>query len=165
MRKKFDIISRAHEATLPEMPVTDYSNTKEIKDGPDSVHLQNIYRIPLGVREGIGIWIVDGYKVRATIYPDFGFSGNDLNYHFIPKNEIWLDGQISCEETEYCISTELMERSLRAKGMSYSDAYLKAIDYCTDLRNKMEEKIRQHPPYIIPDTLTRDSGVIDRSEK
>jgi len=165
MRKKFSAVSRAHEAVLPKVAVTDYSNVKEIRDIPDSVQLQNIYRIPLGVRNGIGIWIVDGYLVRASIYPDFGFSGNDLNYHFIPKNEIWLDGQISCEETEYCIATELMERDLRDKGMSYSDAYLKAIDYCTDLRNKMEEKIRRHPPYVIPDTLTRDSGVIDPNEK
>jgi hypothetical protein len=165
MRKKFEAVCRGHESTLPRLPVTDYGNSKEIKDGEDSVQLQNIYRIPLGAREGIGIWIVDGYKVRATIYPDFGFSGNDLNYHFIPKNEIWLDGQISCEETEYCIATELMERRLRARGMSYSDAYLKAIDYCSALRDSMETRIKHHPAYIIPDTLTRDSGVIDPSEK
>ena len=165
MRKKFNSVCRAHESILPVLSVRDYSDAKEIMEGPDSVRLENIYRIPLGVRDGIGIWIVDGYHIRATIYPDFGFSGNDMNYRFIPKNEIWIDGQISCEETEYCIATELLERSLRAKGMSYSDAYQKAIDYCSDLRNKMEEKIRQHPPFLVPDSLTRDAGVIDPAEK
>jgi hypothetical protein len=90
--------------------VTDHDNIKEIKDIPDSIRLQNIYRLPVGIRNGISIWIVDGYLVRKNIFPDFGFSGNDLSCHFIPSKEIWIDGQISCEETEYSISTELMER-------------------------------------------------------
>jgi hypothetical protein len=164
MRKNFDSLSRAHEAALKPVSVLDYSNIKEIKAGPDSVKLDHIYRIPLGIRDGISIWIVDGYRVRALFYPDFGFSGNDLNYHFIPEKEIWLDGQISCEETEYCIATELKERALRAQGLSYSDAYLKAIDYNTAQRDSMKLIIRNHPPYSIPDTITRDAGVIDPNE-
>ena len=66
----------------------------------------------MGTREGISIWIVDGYLVRKNIYPDFGFSGNDLSCHFIPQKEIWIDGQVTCEETEYSIANELMERKL-----------------------------------------------------
>jgi hypothetical protein len=116
-------ICRAHEASLKKVSATDYSNIKEIRGIPDSILIQNIYRIPVGTREGITIWIVDGYMVRKNIYPDFGFSGNDLSCHFIPPKEIWIDGQVSCEETEYSILTEMNERKFMEAGKSYDDAY------------------------------------------
>lgn len=164
MRREFEKICRAHEDSLPKMPVTDFDNTKEIKDIPDSVKLQNIYRVPLGVREGISVWIVDGYLVRKNIYPDFGNSGNDLAYHFIPTKEVWIDGQISAEETEYSIATELMERDLMLKGKSYDDAYEAAIAADSTARAKMNELVRKHPPVAIPDSTTRDAGAIDPNE-
>jgi hypothetical protein len=164
MRRKFEQICRAHEDSLPKMPVTDYDNVKEIKDGPDSVKLQNIYRVPLGERDGIKVWIVDGYLVRKSIYPDFGFSGNDMAYHFIPEKEIWIDGQVSSEETEYSIAIELIEREQMAKGKSYGDAYDAAIADNTEKRKKMEILIKQHPPISVPDSATRDAGEIDPNE-
>jgi len=165
MRHQNEIICKAYEASLPKLPVTDYSGTKEIKDIPDSIRLNNIYRIPLGERNGIKIWIVDGYQVRKTIYPDFGFSGNDQSCHFIPPREIWLDGQISCEETAYCIATEMTIRELMVKGHSYSDAYSAAISENDIRRNQMEVVIRQHPPLVVPDILARDAGIVDPNEK
>jgi hypothetical protein len=165
MRHQFEEICRSHEASLPKMPVTDYENLKEIKDIPDSIQLQNIYRIPMGERNGIKIWIVDGYLVRKDFYPDFGFSGNDLSYHFIPPKEVWIDGQISAEETEYSIGTELMERDLMLKGKSYSDAYEMAIADNQAKRGKMDEMARHQPPVPIPDSTSRDAGVIDPNER
>ncbi len=164
MRRKFEQFCRAHEDSLPKVPVTDYENIKEIKDIPDSVKLQNIYRIPLGERNGIKVWVVDGYLVRKNIYPDFGFSGNDLAYHFIPPREIWIDGQISAEETEYSISTELIERNLMSKGKSYDDAYETAIADNRIKREKMEKLNREHLPIAIPDSTTRDAGQKDPNE-
>jgi hypothetical protein len=145
--------------------VTDYDNTKEIKNSPDSIQLRNIYRIPLGTREGISIWIVDGYLVRKTIYPDFGFSGNDLAYHFIPQKEIWIDGQVACEETEYSISVEMMERRLINEGKSYSDSYEAAVETVRKEREKMEALIRSMNKITVPDSLDRDSGAVDPNEK
>ena len=165
LRRNYNAICRDHEARLPKMSVTDYSNKKEIKDIPDSVSIRNIYRIPVGTRNGTAIWIVDGYMVRATVYPDFGFSGNDLSCHFIPPKEIWIDGQISCEETEFSIASELLEREEMAKGKSYSDAYLIAINHIQKLREAMENIINQHPFYSKGDTITRDAGIIDPNEK
>lgn len=164
MRRRFEQICRAHEDSLPKMTVADYQNSKEIKDIPDSIKLQNIYRVPLGERNGINVWIVDGYLVRKNIFPDFGFSGNDLTYHFIPAKEIWIDGQISSEETEYSIATELMERDLMSKGKSYDDAYESAITDNRAKREKMDELIRQQPPIVIPDSTTRDAGEKDPNE-
>jgi hypothetical protein len=119
----------------------------------------------MGVREGLTIWIVDGYLVRKNIFPDFGFSGNDLVYHFIPPKEIWIDGQVSCEEMEYSIATEQLERKLIHQGSSYSDAYETSVEEIRLLRGKMDHRIRNHPPLVIPDTLQRDSGSIDPLEK
>ena len=165
MRQQFELTCKAHEASLPRVSTRDYNGTREINTLPDSINLHNIYRIPLGERNGITIWIVDGYQVRKTIYPDFGFSGNDQSYHFIPPREIWLDGQISCEETEYCIGIEMTIRDLMSKGKSYSDAYTAAIDENDARRDRMEELIRQHPPVVIPEILARDEGVVDPKEK
>jgi hypothetical protein len=164
-RRRYDAICRAHEASLGKEPVTDHDNIKEIKDIPDSIHLQNIYRLPVGMREGIMVWIVDGYLVRKNIYPDFGFSANNLSCRFIPPKEIWIDGQISCEETEYSIAIELMERTGMSKGKSYSDAYEDAITENTRQRDRMSLLISRHPPVYLPDTLTRDKGILDKNEK
>ena len=155
----------AHEALLKKVSVLDSYKIKEIRNLPDSIKLQNIYRIPEGTRDGISIWVVDGYMVRKNIYPDFGFSGNDLAYHFIPSKEIWIDGQISCEETEYSIALEMAERRLMTEGKSYSDAYEDAVQMTQDSRVKMEKLVKSHFNIAIPDSLERDSGVIDPDEK
>ncbi len=165
IRHSNEEICRAHEASLKKMPVTDYDNIKEIKGIPDSVQLQNIYRVPYDTRDGISIWIVDGYLVRKNIYPDFGFSGNDLSYHFIPPKEIWIDGQISCDETEYSVSTELMERKGIAAGKSYDDAYSDAIDLTMLNRQAMDKLANSHYRLVVPDSLTRYAGVVDPLEK
>lgn len=165
IRHKNEEICLAHEASLKKVAVTDYSNIKEIKGIPDSIQLKNIYRIPLGMREGIAIWIVDGYMIRKNIYPDFGFSGNDISYHFIPANEIWIDGQVSCDETEYSISTEMNERKFMAKGKTYDDAYSDAIDITLLNRQNMEKLAKSHFKLAIPDSLTMYAGTIDPNEK
>ena len=158
-------LSKSHEASLKKVSPTDYSNIKEIKGIPDSIQLQNIYRIPMGTRDGIAIWIVDGYMVRKNVYPDFGFSGNDLSCHYIPQKEIWIDGQVSCEETGYSIATELKERQLMEKGESYDDAYSDAIDITEKDRQEMVKLAKSHFKIAVPDSLTRYAGVIDVTEK
>lgn len=165
IRHSNEELCRAHEATLKKVSATDFSNIKEIRGIPDSIQIQNIYRIPAGTREGISIWIVDGYMVRKNIYPDFGFSGNDLSYHFIPKKEIWIDGQVSCEETEYSIATELKERKLMEEGKSYDDAYSDAIDITLAQREAMVKLAKSHFKIAIPDSITRYAGTIDPNEK
>jgi hypothetical protein len=165
IRHKNQEICAAHEASLKKVSVLDSYNIKEIKNLPDSIKLENIYRVPEGTREGISIWVVDGYMIRKNIYPDFGFSGNDLAYHFIPPREIWIDGQVSCEETEYSIALEMKERQLMTEGISYSDAYEAAVQMVQQQRESMERFVKSHPKVVIPDSLDRDAGVIDPNEK
>jgi hypothetical protein len=97
----------------------------------------------LGQRDSIDIWIVDGAVVRRDIFPDFGLSGNDLAYRFIPAREIWIDGQISCEETNFSIAGELHERMLMRKGMSYDSAYEASLTVVESLRNEVHEAARK----------------------
>jgi hypothetical protein len=165
IRHKNEEICHAHEASLKKVGVTDPYDIKEIRYIQDSIQLQNIYRIPMGIRDGVSIWVVDGYLVRKNIYPDFGFSGNDLAYHFIPSKEIWIDGQVSCEETEYSVSLEMMERKLMVEGKTYSDAYEAAVQMVRQKRESMENIVKSHYKLAIPDSLSRDAGVIDPDEE
>jgi hypothetical protein len=165
IRHKNQEICSEHEASLKKVSVLDSYNNKEIRNLPDSVKLQNIYRVPEGSRDGISIWVVDGYMVRKNYYPDFGFSGNDMAYHFIPPKEIWIDGQVSCEETEYSIALELKERQLMTDGKTYGDAYEEAVQMIQQQRESMERLIKSHFKIVIPDSLERDAGVIDPNEK
>jgi len=165
IRHSNEEICRAHEASLKKVRATDYDNIKEIRSLPDSIDIHDIYRIPIGTREGITIWIVDGYMVRKNIYPDFGFSGNDLSYHFIPPKEIWIDGQVSCDETEYSIATEMKERKLLEDGKSYDDAYSDAIDITLKLREDMVKLAKSHFRIAIPDSITMYAGTVDPNEK
>jgi hypothetical protein len=157
-------ICTVHEALLKKVSVLDSYNKKEIRNLPDSIKLINIYRVPEGTRDGISIWVVDGYMVRKNFYPDFGFSGNDLAYHFIPAKEIWIDGQVSCEETEYSIALEMKERQLMTEGKSYSDAYEEAVQMIREQRKSMERFVKSQPGIAIPDSLERNAGVIDPNE-
>jgi len=164
IRRRNQEVCSAHEASLKKVSVLDSYNKKEIRGLPDSIKLKDIYRVPEGTRNGISIWVVDGYMIRKNFYPDFGFSGNDLAYHFIPQGEIWIDGQVSCEETEYSIALEMKERQLISSGKSYSDAYEEAVQMVQGQRRLMEKLVKSHPRVIIPDTPDRDAGVINPAE-
>jgi hypothetical protein len=165
IRRENETICHAHEASLKKVGVTDSYGAKEIPSLPDSIRLTDIYRIPEGIRDSISIWVVDGYVIRKNIYPDFGFSGNDLAYHFIPPKEIWIDGQVSCEETEYSIALEMTERKLMREGKTYSDAYEDAVSMVMKMRNEMDNLVKKQPKTVIPEILERDSGIIDPGEK
>jgi hypothetical protein len=158
MRRDFLKQCLEHEAKLPRLAPIDFDSTQEITDIHGLIKLKNIYRVPEGERNGVKIWIVDGYLVRKDIYPDYGFSGNDKAYHFIPDDEIWIDGSVTCEETEYSIALELKERELMSNGMSYDDAYTSAVKVSDSLRNAMDQLIRTHRPLVIKYPLYRDTG-------
>jgi hypothetical protein len=142
--------AQAHERGLRKTAPTDFYGIKEIGRLRDSLTLRNIYRVFVATEDSIDIWIVDGATIRRDIYPDFGLSGNDLAYHFIPAKEIWLDAQISCEEMEYAIRFELAERLMLAGGVQYDDAYQKALDFIRAQRIELSKKAQSMPSIRIP---------------
>ena len=147
-----------HEAELPRVASCDCDRRKELSDLGDSVKLKNIYLQLYSVRDGISIWVVNGSNVRRDIYPDFGFSGNDLAYYFIPKNEIWIDAQISCEETEFSILCEMSERNYMVSGEDYDHAYEKAISEEMKYRDKKRKEALNKAAVIIPKQPDRETG-------
>lgn len=101
--------------------VRDFEKVERIYSHAD---LEGIYRLKLGRRKGLDVWIVDGVKVRRELYTDFIYGGNDQRYKFIPLGEIWIDNAISVEELEFTIIHEIFERDLMLnQGMSYSKAH------------------------------------------
>lgn len=159
MRRGFMKEALEHETKLPKVAPIDFDSTQEIEDLPDLIKIKNIYRIPLREVNGVKIWIVDGYAVRRDIYPDFGFSGNGVAYHFIPENEIWIDGSISCEETEYSIALELKEREEMKKGKIYDVAYVEAVKLIDNLRIKNQNLISLQKAVVKTIPIVRDTGI------
>ena len=115
--------------------------------------VDGVYRYFMGKEQNYNIWIVDGNQVRLKIFSSFKYGGNEQRYPFNPKGEIWIDGQVSCEETEYSITTELKERELLGKGKSLK------------LREDMTKLAESHFRVAIPDSITRYAGTIDPYEK
>jgi hypothetical protein len=158
MRKEYFQECSMHERELEPVSPIDFDSTREITALPGKIKLKNIYRVPYGERDGVKIWIVDGFAVRRDIYPDFGLSGNDMAYHFIPNGEIWIDNDASCEETEYSIALETKERELIKQGYSYDNAYLEAIKISDFMRKDELKLCSEHAQLKIIEPLFRDTG-------
>jgi hypothetical protein len=158
MRKEDNQMVQNHEAELPEVTPYDCDGIKEIAELGDSIKLRDIYLQPYSKMGDISVWVVNGAAVRLNIYPDFGFSGNDRTYYFIPKNEIWIDGQVSCEETELSIAFELKERNYLISGDNYDNAYLKALKEESKIRDKKYSEAGRKPLIKILKTTDRDKG-------
>lgn len=162
LRRRDHQMAHDHESHLPRVSPTDSYGEKELGQLQDSILLHDIYRVFVGKRKGIDVWIVDGAAVRRDIYPDFGLSGNDLAYRFIPSREIWIDGDVSCEETDFSIEVELLEREAMLKGIKYDDAYEQAMQWTHLDRIKNRQKAGRHPPVRVSRPLTREQGIKER---
>jgi hypothetical protein len=158
MRRGFLSASNEHEKQIPMVSPIDYDSTQEIEELPEHIKLNGIYKIPFTKRDGIDVWVVDGYKVRRDIYPDFGFSGNSSAYQFIPKNEIWIDASVSCHEIEYSIQLELKEMEFMKSGMAYDDAYTNSLKTTDSLRQAQNKLISNKLPYTLQTNRFRDTG-------
>jgi hypothetical protein len=94
----------------------------------------------------IKIWLVNGEIVRDLACIDFAGGGHDKVYHFIPKEEIWIDDDIPEDERKFIILREMHERNLMAKKMNYRKAHRSATeieDYCRRHPKKINEAIKQ----------------------
>jgi len=141
--------------------------------------LEGIYRLRIGKRKGLEVWIVDGAKVRRELYTDFLFGGNDQRYKFIPEGEIWIDNSISVEELEFTIIHEITEREFMKQGMSYAKAHelatqeelrarinkTESIDELKDRWYKTRESKPQEPRPQEIKTLGVNEGVRDRTKQ
>jgi hypothetical protein len=85
----------------------------------------------------VKVWIVRGELVRSLYFIDFTEGGHDQVYHFVPKNEVWLDDDLGPGERRFVLLHELHERHLMTLGWPYSKAHRSA--------SKIEYHCRAHP--------------------
>jgi len=150
--------------------VRDFEKIERIYSHAD---LEGIYRLKLGRRKGLDVWIVDGAKVRRELYTDFIYGGNDQRYKFIPFGEIWIDNAISVEELEFTIIHEIFERDLMLnQGMSYSKAHdlaaqeelkarinkVESIDELRERWYKLQDKLQQEKAQEKPQEKSQGSN-------
>ncbi len=89
--------------------------------------MKNIHKKKLlSFSNGLVVWLVRGELVRDFCYNDFTEGGHDHVYKFVPKNEVWIDDDLSVEERMFVLLHEVHERRLMADGMDYHHAHRSA---------------------------------------
>ena len=106
-------------------------------------------------RDGLTVWLVNGRKTRENIERDFVEGGNAGRYKFIPRNDIWIDDDLSVDEQGYALAHELYERYwMLSHGMSYDRAHDKANNFEFKLR-------REHPKMTLEQGFDSAMAAID----
>ena len=153
-----------HEHELRPVPPIDCDSLKELVRLPARIKLHHVYLQHFeDLQDSIEVWIVDGNAVRRDIFPDFGFSGNDRAYYFIPAREIWLDNSMSCEDIKFSLLTEEEERELMSRGVGYGNAYETALHHALQTMHSLYADARMHPSVIPTLPLDRDVGTGDEA--
>jgi len=119
---------------------------REISKLPKKEILENIHKRLLKKYSGaVSVWVVNGELVRSLYFIDFTEGGHDQVYHFVPKNEVWLDDDLGPGERKFVLLHELHERHLMTLGWSYFKAHRSAsrIEYhCRAHPAELEENLR-----------------------
>lgn len=74
----------------------------------------------------VNVFRVNGNLVRSLFNIDFTEGGHDKVYSFVPKNEVWIDDDVSEKELVYVLIHELHERFLMSRKIKYEEAHHKS---------------------------------------
>jgi hypothetical protein len=111
---------------------------REISRLPKKAIIENIHKRLLKKYSGtVRVWVVKGELVRSLYFIDFTEGGHDKVYHFVPKNEVWLDDDLSPGERRFVLLHELHERHLMSLGWPYFKAHRSS--------SRIEYHCRAHP--------------------
>lgn len=115
-----------------------------------STKRHSIYRAFYGTVKGMKVWLVDGTEVRRMLDGNFLYAGHDLNAGYIPKGEIWLDLNISCEEAWFSLQGELASRQAKIDG--HSDDLSDKIGLVAQWREWQKQEVlsRKHEVELPP---------------
>lgn len=97
----------------------------------------------------IKVWVVNGELVRDLLFVEFTEGGHDKVYSFVPKNEIWIDDDVSKKEIKYILLHEMHERNLMCKGWSYDgkkSAHKSSSEieyFCRNHPNFLDKKLKK----------------------
>jgi hypothetical protein len=117
---------------------------REISRLPRAGIVENIHKRLLKKYSGaVKVWVVKGELVRSIYFIDFTEGGHDQVYHFVPKNEVWLDDDLGPGERRFVLLHELHERHLMTLGWPYVKAHRSA--------SRIEYHCRAHPEELEAD--------------
>lgn len=103
--------------------------------------LKKIHRTLLNKKtDKIKIWVINGEIVRDIYFIDFTEGGHGYVYNFVPKDEVWVDDDLSPKEFKFVLIHELYERYLMSLGNDYDSSHEKS--------SALELKYRKNPAGI-----------------
>ncbi|MDD5012654.1 MAG: hypothetical protein PHQ66_03375 [Candidatus Nanoarchaeia archaeon] len=94
----------------------------------------------------VKVWIVDGEAVRDLFYVDFTEGGHGYVYPFVPKDEVWIDDDLTPREIKFVLLHELHERALMAGGMEYDTAHKSSSEieyYCRKNLAELDKNLKK----------------------
>lgn len=107
-----------------------YDEAYELGLGEESKYRErsrrNVYKKLIQDIGDVKVWLVDGKAVRNGYNKDFVQGGHCKVYRFIPKDEIWIDDDLSEQERKPVILHEYNELCLMRRGMPYNKAHLRS---------------------------------------
>ncbi len=71
---------------------------------------------------GFIVWLVDGKYIREHLDIEFTNCAQHYQFHFIPKNEFWIDRFRIAGEEKYYINSMLLMNKLLARGIKHKEA-------------------------------------------
>ena len=87
-------------------------------------------------RGNLRVWIVDGSYIRSHIDEEFTNFGQHYSFHYIPKDELWIEKETKDDEQRFFIDHLLVEHRLMSKGVPYDKALEEA--------DRVERRERRH---------------------
>lgn len=89
------------------------------------------YMKKIGVFSGYKVWYVNGFWIRKNLDPEFTNFGSNRYFHFIPKEEFWIDKENGKREASFFIDNFLIIQKELEKGKTYPEA--------VEVANKLEK--------------------------
>jgi hypothetical protein len=118
--KKADVVEekdRRREARIQKI----LKSREERKEALEKIHKRKLLKYG---NKNLEVWLVNGEIVRGIYGLEYGFGGHGFVYHFIPKNEVWIEEVLDPKERKIILLHELHERFLMSQeGKDYLSAH------------------------------------------
>jgi hypothetical protein len=88
------------------------ASREERKEALQKIHKHKLEKYS---NEHLSVWLVDGEVIRGIYGLEYGFGGHGFVYHFVPKNEVWIEEVLDPHERKIILLHELHERILMSQ--------------------------------------------------
>jgi hypothetical protein len=103
---------------------------------PARLYVETYLTLP-DERFPITVFLVNGHLVRCWYKTDYVEGGHGYVYRWVPKREIWVEGDLDHRELPFIVTHEYLElRLMRDRGLPYDRAHEIASRLEFDLRKR-----------------------------